>query len=330
MAGAALLYLLLLTAIANTESAREGGTRITPALTTLLPVASFALIFGTALDGWSVSSWIDLSGGIAFTALGVASTLAMVALIWAKRCWLWVARVVELLTRFEHVSFDARNSIHRLATVMLIFALTALSWRAASANSAVLTPFADAISAAPQLLLGSMLYLALAALGVGWLTRRDWAAVKQRLGLRWPRPADWLTGLAAAIALHVLVTLAMALWRAVAEPSAFEMQVRGARALFDALSSSLLLGGLLAMSVGVGEEVLFRGALQPVFGIAISSLLFVALHAQVALTPAAIILLAVSLGFGLLRARVSTTAAIIAHAAYNAIPFVLASLATVG
>jgi hypothetical protein len=192
-----------------------------------------------------------------------------------------------------------------------------------SAERAAIT---DLAGAAPQLLYGTLLYLALAVLGVGWLTRRDWAGVKRRLGLRWPRPADWMAGVAAGIALHLLVALATVLWQATVEPSIFESQVSGARAIFEALSSSLLAGGLLAMSVGVGEEVLFRGALQPVFGMVISSLLFVALHTQYAFTPAAAILLVASLGFGLLRARVSTTAAIIAHAAYNAMPFALAGL----
>ena len=100
----------------------------------------------------------------------------------------------------------------------------------------------------------------------------------------------------------------------------------GARILFEAFEFVAAYGGLLAISVGIGEEILFRGALQPVFGIVITSLLFVALHTQYAFTPAAGILFVVSLGFGLLRARASTTAAIIAHAAYNGIPFVLAAL----
>lgn len=320
VAGAALLYVLLLTAIANLEKARPSGTRILPVLTSLLPVALLWLL------GGSVTKAGDVWPRVILAVAGLGSALVMLGLIWADGPWRWVARAVKLASRFEQVSFAPRNRVHRLAAVVLIFAFVALSWQALSASNAASLKFVEAAGAAPEMLAVSLLYAALAVLGVGWLTRRDWVAVKRRLGLHWPRRVDWLAGVATAISLHLFVALAMALWQAVAEPSAFESQVSGARGLFEALSSSLLLGGLLAMVAGMSEEILFRGALQPVFGTLISSLLFVGLHSLVAFTPAAAMLLVVSLGFGLLRARVSTTAAIIAHAAYNAIPFVLVAL----
>ncbi len=316
MAGLALLYVLLLTAVANIESARIGRTRVLPALTALLPLALLTLALSGLHNGASLS--------VALAVVGLVAGLLMFALIGLERPWQCVFRVLKSAGQFEHISFDPRNSVHRLATLIIIFALTALGLGAINASDAEPLAFADA---APQLLVGSLMYLALAILGVGWLTRRDWATVKQRLGLRWPRPADCLAGIAAAIALHLMAALAMAYWQASVSQSTFESQVSGARLLYEALSSSLILGGLLAISVGIGEEILFRGALQPVFGAVISSLLFVAVHTQYAFTPAAAILFVVSLGFGLLRARVSTTAAIIAHAGYNAIPFALAALA---
>ncbi len=316
MAGLALLYILLLTAVANIESARSGRTRLLPALTSLLPLALLTLAVSGLLNGASLS--------MALAIVGLAAALLMFALIGLERPWNYVVRVVKSAGQFEHISFDPRSSVHRLATLVIIFALTALSWLAANPNEAQPLAFADA---APQLLGGSLMVLALAVVGVGWLTRRDWEAVKQRLGLRWLRPVDCLTGIAAAIALHLMAALALAFWQASVPQSTFESQVSGARLLYEALRSSLILGGLLAASVGIGEEILFRGALQPVFGLVISSLLFVALHTQYAFTPAAAILFVVSLGFGMLRARVSTTAAIIAHAGYNAIPFALTALA---
>lgn len=326
MAVAALLYILLLTAIANIESARDSRTRLTAALTMLLPLAISALAISALLSGGSKATAGDAPLRVAVAVVGLVSTLAMFALIGAERPWLWVWRVVKSAGRYEQISFDPRSGVHRLATLVLIFALTALSWGAPSASSGERLAFTDAAGAAPQLLSGALLHLALAVLGVGWLTRRDWAAVKRRLGLRSPRPSDWLAGTAAAIVLHLVAWLAVAFWQAIVEPTMFESQTSGARILFEALSSSLLMGGLLAIGVGIGEEILFRGALQPVFGMVITSLLFVALHTQYAFTPAAGILFVVSLGFGLLRARLGTTAAIIAHAAYNGIPFVLAAL----
>ena len=104
----------------------------------------------------------------------------------------------------------------------------------------------------------------------------------------------------------------------------FDSQTSTARLLFEIRKGSLPSGLLVAVLAAICEEILFRGALQPVFGLVISSLFFTALHLQYALTPAALILFVVALGFGLLRKHVSTTAAIIAHALYNILPILLA------
>ena len=41
----------------------------------------------------------------------------------------------------------------------------------------------------------------------------------------------------------------------------------------------------LGLAAGIGEETLFRGALQPRFGLLITSLLFALLHSQYGITP---------------------------------------------
>jgi uncharacterized protein len=66
--------------------------------------------------------------------------------------------------------------------------------------------------------------------------------------------------------------------------------------------------------------------MQPVFGLVPTSLLFVAIHAQYTLTPAALLLLVVALGLGWVRIRYGTNAAIIAHFAYNFIPLAMTLL----
>ena len=83
----------------------------------------------------------------------------------------------------------------------------------------------------------------------------------------------------------------------------------------------------VAVLAGTGEEILFRGAMQPVFGLYFTSLLFILTHAHYGLSPAMLILFAVSVGFGVVRQRYSTTAAIICHTTYNFLPFLLARLA---
>ena len=141
-----------------------------------------------------------------------------------------------------------------------------------------------------------------------------------------PNKIDWLAGLVVAIGLYGLATLATGVWASTVPVDVFDSQTSTARLLFEILRGSLPSGLLVAVLAAICEEILFRGALQPVFGLVISSLFFTALHLQYALTPAALILFVVALGFGLLRKHVSTTAAIIAHALYNILPILLAGL----
>jgi membrane protease YdiL (CAAX protease family) len=75
---------------------------------------------------------------------------------------------------------------------------------------------------------------------------------------------------------------------------------------------------VLGASAGIGEEALFRGALQPRFGIVIPSLLFAMLHGpQYGFNVTLLGLFGVSIILGLLRKHVNTTAAMITHALFN-------------
>ena len=81
--------------------------------------------------------------------------------------------------------------------------------------------------------------------------------------------------------------------------------------------------GSLSLTAAVSEEILFRGALQPVFGLPLTTVFFVTFHDQYTLSPAMLIVLSVGLGLALLRRYQSTTSAIIAHFIYNFVPVVI-------
>ena len=77
---------------------------------------------------------------------------------------------------------------------------------------------------------------------------------------------------------------------------------------------------ILGASAGIGEEAIFRGALQPRYGLIIPSLLFALLHGpQYGFNLALVGLFGVSIILGLERKYVNTTASMITHAIYNAI-----------
>lgn len=155
----------------------------------------------------------------------------------------------------------------------------------------------------------------IAFLGVGAWMRRDWTAVFQRLGLE-PIARKQTAGLLGWIIVLVLIqALGGAAWNVI-DPD----QVAQVEALSQQLYQNFGFWHwlALALSAGIGEEILFRGALQPVFGIWFTSILFAIVHVQYGfLTPATLVLFVLSFILGRIRQRYSTSAAILVHVGYN-------------
>jgi membrane protease YdiL (CAAX protease family) len=85
----------------------------------------------------------------------------------------------------------------------------------------------------------------------------------------WGQQMLWgsLAGLCIAVVAHLMI----------ASPLLREVNTSYARMLgrFQLSFSEVL---LISLSAGVGEEILFRGAIQPFLGVAVTSVLFVAVH----------------------------------------------------
>jgi membrane protease YdiL (CAAX protease family) len=79
---------------------------------------------------------------------------------------------------------------------------------------------------------------------------------------------------------------------------------------------------LTSASAGIGEEVLFRGALQPRLGVILTAVLFGALHVQYQV-PGMIVIVLIGIGLGLVKERTSTTFTIIVHVLYDIGAFLL-------
>lgn len=75
---------------------------------------------------------------------------------------------------------------------------------------------------------------------------------------------------------------------------------------------------LISLSAGIGEEILFRGSLQPLMGIWLTALLFVMLHGYISirnpqLSIYGFFMVVVAAGFGYLTKHVGLVSAITAH-----------------
>jgi membrane protease YdiL (CAAX protease family) len=155
-----------------------------------------------------------------------------------------------------------------------------------------------------------------AFLGIGMAIRRELPQSLERLGLHIPTVQDALWGIGSGIALIGMSLIMAAIWSALVSPEQFAQQNAAGDQLTQAFNT-LPLAFVLSTLAAVSEEVLFRGALQPVLGLPLASLVFALSHVQYALTPATLIVFVVGLWLGWLRHHRNTTTAIFAHFVYD-------------
>ena len=123
--------------------------------------------------------------------------------------------------------------------------------------------------------------------------------------------------------------LVTGLWMGLVSEETYKEQTEASEALSESVST-IGLAFVLAATAAVGEEIAYRGALQPVFGLWPTAIVFALTHAQYTLTPAWLIILGVAVVFGWLRQQYGTVAAMLAHFVYNFVPLAVAVGASEG
>lgn len=158
-------------------------------------------------------------------------------------------------------------------------------------------------------------FVLLALAGAGLFIRRDLAGINRRLGLEIPTPGQLAIGALVIVLLILIQGTIGGIW-ALLDPEQAEQ--------LGSLNEALLAGFdsvgewfVLALASGTGEEILFRGALQPVFGLPVTSLLFAVVHIQYGLTPITFVVFFLGLILGIVRRYTNTTVAIFVHFGYN-------------
>ena len=161
-------------------------------------------------------------------------------------------------------------------------------------------------------------FVAIAYIAVGFPYWRDLRAATERLGIVAPDPRTIGIAIAATFACFVVAAIA-GLVSQQFDPGLSESLDE----VVDQMTAQVQnpIGAVvLGASAGIGEEAIFRGALQPRYGIIIPSLLFMMLHGpQYGFNLALLGLFGVSIILGLVRMHVNTTAAMITHALFNAV-----------
>lgn len=164
----------------------------------------------------------------------------------------------------------------------------------------------------------------IALAGVGLIIRRRPAQAWDRLGLlrlTWRQLGSSLAGVAGLLALQVIINAAAA----ALAPQAIE-ELRRATERFYAGLGTPLAAVVVSLTSGIAEEILFRGAAQPRFGLILTSFTFGVVHSQYGVAFALISVGVVGLVLGIYRQRINTTASVVIHVLYNLTLFLLAAL----
>ena len=226
----------------------------------------------------------------------------------------------------EVMPFDPDSAID-MTGLCLVFG--ALGWF--TANS--LTPMAAAppdISEIPsvsvaELVVQAAAFLAVAYIAVGFPYWRDLLQATERLGIVVPDLRTIGAALAGTVGAFLVAGVAGYLSQQLNPDLGDSLNE-----IVDTMTANVQnpLGAvILGASAGIGEEAVFRGALQPRFGMVLPSLLFTMLHGpQYGFNVALLGLFGVSMILALLRRHFNTTSAMIAHALYNAVQVLALSM----
>lgn len=152
--------------------------------------------------------------------------------------------------------------------------------------------------------------------GVGLVARRSLRGAAERLGLTPPRQVRWwLIAMLAVPAFIVVATGIDAVGNVIAPAS--QKQVTDVSTVLFSRFNTVPAIVFLGVTAGVAEEILFRGAMLPRFGLVLTALLFAAVHTQYAITFATLEVFVLGLGLGWLRTAGGTLPAIVTHAGYD-------------
>jgi uncharacterized protein len=306
-----LALVLALTLTAN-RVAESGNPRSHKAFTALLLIINvFLATLGLILFFLPENPVFLLQDSPTETINVQAMALIMFATgVWGITvCWLPFRR---FLARF--MALDVNSPVHLTALLLAGYLVgnTALALSQEFLQQLNTTDLAVSIL---DVVLQQAGFALLALTGAGLFVRRDLGQVYNRLGLVRPSLRQLVIGSAVVILLLLIQGTIGGIW-ALLDPEQAEQLGNLNEALlagFDSVGEWLI----LALASGIGEEMLFRGALQPVFGLPITSLLFAIVHIQYGLTPITFVVFFLGLILGLVRRYSNTTVAIYVHFSYN-------------
>lgn len=306
--GIILLFSLIF--LANVVEARHAG-RLQRAFNWILLVVNLPIfLVGVALLLVSPEQLEATQFAVSFSDYRPAGLVLLLSAVWGLVVTLPESR--RLLARV--VPIDPTSPVHALALVLAGYLV---------GNSIVtltqggLEGLAQTSSAASiiDVVASELLYALVGIAGVGFLVRRQGWKLLDRLGLQAPTRIQIRASLRWVLLLVGLQWLTGAIFL-LTNPEQAEALNNLNTLLLENIDTPLE-WFTLSLSAAVGEEILFRGAVQPVFGLWATSLLFALAHIQYGFTLATVLVFAIGVVLGLIRRRHNTSVAIFVHFTYN-------------
>ncbi len=271
----------------------------------------------------TVATTIGLLGLLSYTAPAVLDTRAgalLLALAAATLLPLW-RPVRALLARVTPLDPDSAVDTSGLIGLLWLLVLTGTTLLTVNLEEVATRVRITAGDAVVNLLAYPLVALSM----VGIFITRGWRESVKRLGLERLSPRQILFAVALVVPLLITNVAVDAAGRRL-QPEVYA-DLEGVLRAMSSNVTNPLTAILLGLSAGIGEEVLFRGAIQPRLGIALTTLAFAVGHAQYGLTFAIAYILVAGLVFGYERKYLNTTACIITHATFDIVAFLLPLLA---
>jgi uncharacterized protein len=275
--------------------------------------AGILLLFAVATGNSSALETLPLASPV---LMGLGLLLPAIA-----GCFLLAPPVRRLFHRV--LAVDPTHTTHAVALSLIVLVPVNLmvNLGVGLENLAKLTGESQSISASSNMVASiwtqEIALAIIACIGVGWLSRRSIPALVQRLGFTIPCKKSVVVALAAGL----LAAVAAEAFFAVATILGYQLD-EGVKRLNEAIYgpwARTYLGLVtISLAAALGEETLFRGAMQPRFGVWLTSILFALIHSNYGLSVITIVILGIGLMLGLIRRRYSTSASFLAHATYNA------------
>lgn len=314
-----LSILLLVLIIANLAVDRRPLTIVTLLLLSL--TNAVLLILGTVIRLGGLGGTVT-GGPVAPASILVAPQAGTLLIATGLVAYLPLLPAVRR-TITAHLPLDPDHPVHTTALVYAIYLVGGTIAQFAVDISQLLAETGAQLTLVDVWLQGAF-FAAAGFIGVGLLTRRSLHASLRRLSLTLPTTRQVALALTVMLAFQALDFGVSYVWFTV-DPASYRQLADLTGSLFEPLMTPV--GALsIGLTAGIGEELLFRGALQPRFGLWVTSLLFALGHTQYAISPALFEVFLIGLILGVIRNRTNTTTTILIHVTYNTVNVLLAPL----